>query len=188
MRVHITSLFCTTIQAKAVSEATLKHSKEAVAAAKRNLKSLQKALEEDLSLRKAKESEVGEGLGAYEELQSRCKAAEKAVLAAQQHFQAVTAGLSSGADGQEETLAGQKIGTSYSIHARIYLSKFFFSVIICKCSAYDEYILLYDWEVNMGKYSVQGWQYWSNHREGQYRTIFALLLTNQATILILLTR
>ena len=31
--------------------------------------------------------------------------------AAQQHFQAVTAGLSSGADGQEETLAAQKIGT-----------------------------------------------------------------------------
>ena len=53
---------------------------------------------------------MGEGSGAYEELQTRCKTAEKAVLAAQQHFQAVTAGLSSGADGQEETLAGQKIG------------------------------------------------------------------------------
>ncbi len=60
---------------------------------------------------------MGEGLGAYEELQARCEAAEKAVLAAQQHFQAVTAGLSSGADGQEETLAGQKIGMCTYIHA-----------------------------------------------------------------------
>ena len=93
-----------------MSEATLKHSKEAVSAAKKNLKALEKGLEEDLSLHRSKEAEVGEGLGAYEALQARCKAAEKAVLAAQQHFQAVSAGLSTGADGQEETLAGQKIG------------------------------------------------------------------------------
>ena len=48
--------------------------------------------------------------GAYSELQERSRAAEQAVQAAQQHYQAVTAGLSSGADGQEETLAAQKIG------------------------------------------------------------------------------
>lgn len=53
---------------------------------------------------------MAKGLGAYEELQACSKAAEKAVLVAQQHFQAVSAGLSSGADGQEETLAAQKIG------------------------------------------------------------------------------
>ena len=31
------------------------------------------------------------------------------------------------------------------------------------------YILLHYREGNMGKYSVQGWQYWPDRREGQYR-------------------
>ena len=53
--------------------------------------------------------------GAYAELQERSKAAERAVQVAQQHYQAVTSGLSSGADGQEETLAAQKIGMT--VHA-----------------------------------------------------------------------
>ena len=48
--------------------------------------------------------------GAHTDLHDRSKAAEKAVLVAQHHFQAVTAGLSSNADGQDETLAAQKIG------------------------------------------------------------------------------
>ncbi len=47
---------------------------------------------------------------AYQELQEKSQGAEKAILTAQQHYQAVTAGLSSNADGQEETLAAQKIG------------------------------------------------------------------------------
>ena len=33
-----------------------------------------------------------------------------------------------------------------------------------------KYILLDDWEGNMGKYSVQGWQYWPERSEGQYRS------------------
>jgi len=32
------------------------------------------------------------------------------------------------------------------------------------------YILLHKWEGSTGKYSVRGWQYWSNRREGQYRS------------------
>ena len=48
--------------------------------------------------------------GTYRDLQEKSSAAEKAVQAAQQHYQAVTAGLSSSADGQDETLAAQKIG------------------------------------------------------------------------------
>lgn len=63
----------------------------------------------------AKKSEVGEKKGAYLALQERSKAAERAVQVAQQKFQAVTAGLSSSADGQEETLAAQKIGQSDSV-------------------------------------------------------------------------
>ena len=34
----------------------------------------------------------------------------------------------------------------------------------------DKYILLHDREGDMGKYSAQGWQYWPEHSEGQYRT------------------
>jgi len=48
--------------------------------------------------------------GTYNDLQERSRAAEKAVQTAQQHYQAVTAGLCSSADGQDETLAAQKIG------------------------------------------------------------------------------
>ncbi len=50
---------------------------------------------------------------AYQELQGRSQGAEKAIFTAQQHYQAVTAGLSSNADGQVETLAAQKIGKHY---------------------------------------------------------------------------
>ena len=32
------------------------------------------------------------------------------------------------------------------------------------------YILLHDWAGSMGKYSVRGWQYWPDRREGQYIT------------------
>ena len=32
------------------------------------------------------------------------------------------------------------------------------------------YILLHDWEGNMGEYSVRGWQYWPERSEGQYRS------------------
>ena len=53
--------------------------------------------------------------GAHQSLQERSKSADKAVLLAQQHFQAVTAGLSSNAQGQDETLATQKIGVCHCV-------------------------------------------------------------------------
>jgi len=31
-----------------------------------------------------------------------------------------------------------------------------------------KYILLHEWEGSTGEYSVQGWQYWPDRREGQY--------------------
>ena len=37
-------------------------------------------------------------------------------------------------------------------------------------TSYNKYILLHDWEGNTGEYSVRGWQYWPDHREGQYIT------------------
>ena len=103
-------LYCNTSQAVAVAEATLKHSKDQLATEKKNQKTLQKAYDEDKCLLEAKKGEVEEKKGAYVTLQEQSKAAEKAIQVAQQRFQAVTAGLSSNADGQEETLAAQKIG------------------------------------------------------------------------------
>ena len=96
-----------------MAEATLKHSKDQLATEKKNQKTLQKVYDEDQALLEAKKGEVEEKKGAYISLQDQSKAAEKAVHAAQQRFQAVTAGLSSSADGQEETLAAQKIGMLY---------------------------------------------------------------------------
>ena len=96
-----------------MAEATLKHSKDQLATEKKNQKTLQKAFNEDQALLEAKKEEVEEKKGAYLSLQKQSKAAEKAVQAAQQRFQAVTAGLSSSADGQEETLAAQKIGKDH---------------------------------------------------------------------------
>ena len=100
-----------------MAEATLKHSKDQLATEKKNQKTLQKAFDEDQALLEAKKGEVEERKGAYVSLQEQSKAAEKAVHVAQQRFQAVTAGLSSSADGQEETLAAQKIGMLCLKHA-----------------------------------------------------------------------
>lgn len=96
--------------ARAVTESTLKNSKDELSAEKKNHKSLMKTFDEDNSLFQSKKSEVEVRSEAYQELQTKSKAAEKGVQLAQQHFQAVTAGLSSNSDGQEETLAAQKIG------------------------------------------------------------------------------
>ena len=52
--------------------------------------------------------------GVCEALQRKSREAEEAVQRSRDHYQAVTAGLSSGSDGQDETLAAQKIGGSAS--------------------------------------------------------------------------
>lgn len=99
----------------AVAEATLKHSKDVLATERKNEKALTKSYNEDKALLESKRSEVASRHDNHKELQERSRSAEKAVQAAQQHFQAVTAGLSSGADGQEETLAAQKIACENEI-------------------------------------------------------------------------
>ncbi len=70
---------------------------------------------------------------AYQELQERSKVAERAIQTAQQHFQAVTAGLSSNADGQEETLAAQKIGEIRTFYCRISTNTNIKRMRICEC-------------------------------------------------------
>ena len=70
---------------------------------------------QDGSLLAGKKTEMEERQGVCEALQQRSQAAEEAVQRSRQHYQAVTAGLSSGSDGQDETLAAQKIGGLHGI-------------------------------------------------------------------------
>jgi len=106
-------------KACAVAEATLKHSKDVLATEKKNHKALVKVCEEDKALLDGKCSEVESEEGTYNDLQERSRAAEKAVQTAQQHYQAVTAGLCSSADGQDETLAAQKIACENEISTAV---------------------------------------------------------------------
>ena len=73
------------------------------------------ASSQDEALLQSKKSEVESQHESHQELMRRVKETEDAVTAAQKHFQAVSAGLSSSADGQDQTLAAQKIGTVHSV-------------------------------------------------------------------------
>ena len=45
--------------------------------------------------------------------EEKCKSDEEAIAAAQKHFHAVSAGLSSNADGEDKTLADQLMGSYF---------------------------------------------------------------------------
>lgn len=62
------------------------------------------------ALLSAKEAEIEQMRQVWQELEEQRAQAEEAMQAAKVHFQAVSAGMSTGADGQAETLAQQKIG------------------------------------------------------------------------------
>ena len=65
----------------------------------------------------AKETEVSTSEEAFREFEEECRRAEEAVQLANKHYQAVSAGMSTSADGQAETLAQQKIGLSITTPA-----------------------------------------------------------------------
>ena len=69
---------------------------------------------QDAVLLSSKEQDISSRMATHQQLQARMKQAEEAVMSAQQNYQAVSAGLTSGADGQNETLAAQKIGQYYT--------------------------------------------------------------------------
>lgn len=68
------------------------------------------SLIQDEDLLEKKKSEISSCQDSYQTLQQRLQDSQKALVTAQQHFQAVSSGLSSGVDGQNDTLAAQKIG------------------------------------------------------------------------------
>ena len=75
--------------------------------------------QQDTTLLASKKTELEEKGRECESLQERGREAEEAVQRSRQHYQAVTAGLSSGVDGQDETLAAQKIGGSPHIKTQL---------------------------------------------------------------------
>ena len=62
------------------------------------------------TLLSAKEAELEQMRQILQELEEQSVRAEEAMKVAKVHFQAVSAGMSTGADGQAETLAQQKMG------------------------------------------------------------------------------
>ena len=58
----------------------------------------------------SKRTELEQKEGEWQALQERSSEAEEAVKRSRDHYHAVTAGLSSGSEGQDDTLAAQKIG------------------------------------------------------------------------------
>lgn len=70
-------------------------------------KELVKNMEEDKKMMAAKEGEVGKALDRLKAVQEEGQKDAEALEAAQQHFKAVSAGLSANEDGEEATLAGQ---------------------------------------------------------------------------------
>ncbi|XP_066506575.1 structural maintenance of chromosomes protein 2 [Hoplias malabaricus] len=70
-------------------------------------KELVKTMEEDKKVMSAKESEVAKATERLKAVQEEGQKDAEALEAAQQHFKAVSAGLSANEDGEEATLAGQ---------------------------------------------------------------------------------
>ena len=65
---------------------------------------------QDSVLLASRQTELQKSDRECEALRERTEQAEQAVLKSRTHYQAVTAGLSSSSDGQDNTLAAQKIG------------------------------------------------------------------------------
>ncbi|XP_072173354.1 structural maintenance of chromosomes protein 2-like [Diadema setosum] len=88
-------------------QSSLQHKKETMAKEKKNKKGIEKSYQEDQATLKAKEKEIEKLSGGYAKLEEKCKQQQEGVAAAQKHFQAVSAGLSSSDDGEDKTLADQ---------------------------------------------------------------------------------
>lgn len=102
-------------KALAVTDATLKNSKDQFKSENKNHQDLIKSLDEDEALLSKKKDDISNQQEMYQQLQDRVKETEEALMSAQQHFQAVSSGLSSGVDGQADTLAAQKIARENEI-------------------------------------------------------------------------
>lgn len=85
----------------------LKHVKESLAAEKKKKKTLLKSLDDDQSQLQNKEKELKKLSDLLVKLEEKSQADSEAVKVAQDHFHAVSAGLSSNEGGEDKTLADQ---------------------------------------------------------------------------------
>nr|XP_023685455.1 structural maintenance of chromosomes protein 2 [Paramormyrops kingsleyae] len=93
------------VDAKAQSTLDLK--KQNLKDETKKRKEFVKSMEEDKKMLAAKEIEMNKVMEKLQQVQEEGQKDAEALVAAQQHFKAVSAGLSSNEDGEEATLAGQ---------------------------------------------------------------------------------
>ncbi|RMX39519.1 hypothetical protein pdam_00006145, partial [Pocillopora damicornis] len=89
------------------TESDLKHMKDTLAAEKKKKKALLKSLDDDQAQLKNKEKELKKRNDLLIKLEEKSQEDSKALKIAQDHFHAVSAGLSSNEDGEDKTLADQ---------------------------------------------------------------------------------
>nr|QIC49989.1 structural maintenance of chromosomes protein 2 [Actinia equina] len=94
-----------------------KHAKESLTAEKRKKKNMEKSQNDDQQQLKSKEKELQKLTDSLAKLEDKSKKDSDAVQAAQDHFHAVSAGLSSNEDGEEKTLADQIMTSKKDISA-----------------------------------------------------------------------
>ncbi|MEE6507885.1 hypothetical protein FKM82_017223 [Ascaphus truei] len=96
-----------TQRADTKAQSTLDLKKQNMKDEEKKRKELVKSMEEDAKALGGKEKEVTKITDNLSSLQEACQKEAEALTAAQQHFNAVSAGLSSNEDGEAATLAGQ---------------------------------------------------------------------------------
>eukprot|EP00112_Aurelia_sp_Birch-Aquarium-sp1_P013858 Seg2963.2 transcript_id=Seg2963.2/GoldUCD/mRNA.D3Y31 product="Structural maintenance of chromosomes protein 2" protein_id=Seg2963.2/GoldUCD/D3Y31 len=85
----------------------LKYAKEALKGENKRKKEMEKNIADDEAQLKAKGKEISKREDGLKKLEDKSNADAEAIAAAQKHFHAVSAGLSSNADGEDKTLADQ---------------------------------------------------------------------------------
>jgi len=93
------------VEVKASSD--VKHAKDALNSEKKNLKQLEKNITDNSSNIESKEKSIGKLEVTIKSLEESSKCDASSVLEAQNHFQAVSAGLSSNDGGEDKTLTDQ---------------------------------------------------------------------------------
>ncbi|XP_077981159.1 structural maintenance of chromosomes protein 2-like [Glandiceps talaboti] len=99
----------------AKAQAAVDNKKESLKTEKKKKKDLEKNYKEDQGTLKAKEKEVEKINSGFVKLQEKSQSDAAAVTAAQKHFHAVSAGLSSNDDGEDKTLADQMMDAKNQI-------------------------------------------------------------------------
>ncbi|CAH1773975.1 unnamed protein product [Owenia fusiformis] len=97
------------------SQSAVDLKKENLKTEQKKHKSLTKQCQDDKAAMKTKEKEVDKIVSGYEKLQETSEADKKAHEAAQKHFHAVSAGLSSNADGEDASLNDQLLAARNEI-------------------------------------------------------------------------